>query len=146
MVRMYVSKARRAMGDEDLQRIVETSRRHNVPARVSGMLLFGNKRFLQLLEGPGPAVERTYRRVLSDTRHCDAMLVYDGTGEPLRISEWPMAFARAEEVRHVPAVASLIELAEGDDAEPLAADAALRLFIDLRRELTRRSAQTVDVR
>ena len=128
------------MKEADLQQIVETSRLRNAAARVSGMLLFGNNRFLQLLEGPGPAVERTYRRVLSDARHRDAMLVYDGIGEPLRFAEWPMAFVRSECVRDVPALAPLIDLADGDEVRPLRADAALKLFLDLRRELCRQSA------
>ena len=141
MVRLYLSSARRALSEGDLQQIVATSRRRNADARVSGMLLFGNNRFLQLLEGPGPAVERTYRRVLSDARHRDAMLVYDGIGEPQRFTEWPMAFVRAECVRGVPALASLIDLADGDDVRPLRPDAALKLFLDLRRELCRQKAE-----
>ena len=137
MVRVYLSTARRALSEVDLQDIVAASQCRNAAARVSGMLLFGNDRFLQLLEGPGPAVERTYRRVLSDARHHDAMLVYDGIGEPLRFTEWPMAFARAESFANVPSVAPLIALADGGDVKPLRADRALKLFLDLRKELFR---------
>lgn len=140
MVRVYLSSARQAFSAADLAQILETSRRRNAAARVSGMLLFGNNRFLQLLEGPGPAVERTYRRVLGDARHRDPMLVYDGIGEPQRFTEWPMAFMRAECVRDVPTVAPLIDLADGDYLRPLRADTALKLFLDLRRELCRQGA------
>ena len=47
---------------------------------------------------------------------------------------------RAECVRDVPTVAPLIDLADGDYLRPLRADTALKLFLDLRRELCRQGA------
>ena len=142
MVRMYLSTARPGLSTDDLQHIVDVSRRQNAAARVSGVLLFGNGRFLQLLEGPGPAVERTYRRVLGDQRHRDAVLVYDGKGEPLRFTQWAMGFLRAELVGHLPSVVRLMDLATDEDSSPLRAEAALRMFLELRRELARDDAAT----
>ena len=140
MVRMYLSTARPGLSTDDLQRIVDVSRRQNLLARVSGMLLFGYGRFLQLLEGPGPAVDRTYRRVLSDQRHRDAVLVYDGKGDPLRFTQWAMAFLRAEQLEHLPSVGRLMDLAPDAAAPLLQAEAALKMFLDLRRELSRKDA------
>jgi len=140
MIKMYLSAARPGLSKDDLQHILDVSRRHNALARVSGMLLFGNGRFLQLLEGPAPAVERTYQRVLSDQRHRDPVLVYAGKGEPLRFTQWAMGLLRTEDVGHLPAVARLFNLAPDEDAHPLRAEAALKMFLDLRRELFGQSA------
>jgi hypothetical protein len=134
MVRVYLSTVRPGITEDDVRAIVEVSRSRNALARVSGMLLFGSGRFLQLLEGPGPAVDRTYRRVLSDPRHRDVVLIYDGMGEPLRFTDWPMGYARAEQFVHLRSLAPLMGLGQRGEEAKLTSDAALRLLLDLRKE------------
>lgn len=140
MVRVYLSRARPGLTEADVRQIIDGSRLRNACARVSGMLLFGNGRFLQLLEGPGATVERIYRRILSDFRHRDAVLIYDGKGEPLRFTEWPMGYACAEQYVHLPSAAPLMALDSTAEISTLSSDAALRLLLELRRECANQSA------
>jgi hypothetical protein len=134
MVRIYLSKVRLGLTQDEVDNIVCVSRERNAACRVSGMLLSGNGMFLQLLEGPGPAVERTYRRVLSDSRHRDVVLVYDGIGEPLRFTDWPMGYARADQYAHLAAISPLIDGATGHGWPAIGSDVALKLLLDIRRD------------
>lgn len=140
MVKVYRSKSRPGLGDADITQILAQSRRHNPTLGVSGMLLFGRGRFIQLIEGPGPAVERTYRRILSDPRHADVVLVYDGSGEPRRFMEWAMGFARIEPYSHLSSVTHFMQLDEAMDVVGFSSDAALKLLLDFRRECAHSNA------
>ena len=49
---VYVSTASRAMSDADLNEILDVSRRKNRERDVTGVLLYLDRGFLQVLEGP----------------------------------------------------------------------------------------------
>ena len=133
MIKVYRSKARPGLRDADIDALLQSSRRNNRAVGIGGMLLFGRGCFVQLIEGAGPAVERTYRRILSDPRHIDAMLLYDGSGEPRRFPGWSMGFARLECFIHLPCVESFLQHVEEADAEGFGADAALAMLLEFRR-------------
>ncbi len=142
MVKIYRSKARPDLTDAEITSLLESSRRNNAGLGVSGMLLFGAGCFLQILEGPGPAVERTYRRILSDPRHTDAVLLYDGKGEPRRFGGWAMGFARLEPFAHVGSVARFLQHDHTREQGGFGPEAALKLLLDLRRESAGSDAAT----
>lgn len=133
MVKVYRSKARPGIADADIEAILASSRRHNEVVGVTGMLLLGNGYFVQVIEGGGPAVDRTYLRILRDPRHRDAVLLYDGSGEPRRFGGWSMGFARMEPHANVPSVARF--LSHDHDLEPygFGPEAVLALLLDIRR-------------
>jgi len=134
LVKVYRSSVRPGLTDAEIPSILDASRRHNRTLGLSGMLLFGRGRFLQVLEGPGPAVERTYRRILSDARHRDVVLVYDGANEPRRFTEWALGYAAIEPYAHLASVAHFMRLDESAELAGLDADAAFRMLLDFRRE------------
>jgi len=134
MVKVYRSTMRPGLADADIASILESSRRHNQALGLSGMLLQGRGRFIQVLEGPGPAVDRTYRRILSDVRHRDVVLVYDGANEPRRFTDWAMGFAHIEPYAHLASVSHFMQLDEALDLVGFDSDAALRMLLDFRRE------------
>lgn len=142
MVKIYRSKARPGLADSEIDALLETSRRNNRAIGVGGMLLSGGGSFLQILEGPGPAVERTYRRILSDPRHTDAVLLYDGKGEPRRFVGWAMGFARLEPYAHIASVARFLQQEHARDSAGFGPEAALTLLLDLRRESAGSDAAT----
>lgn len=135
MVKVYRSKARAGIADADIEAILTSSRRHNEAAGVSGMLLLGKGYFVQIIEGNGPTVERTYRRLLSDPRHADAMLLHDGSGEPRRFGGWPLGFARMESHADLPSVARFLQIDHESDPYEFSAEAAMALLLDFRRIL-----------
>lgn len=135
MVKVYRSKARSGITDADIEAILQTSRRHNEAADVTGMLLIGNGYFVQIIEGTGPTVDRTYRRILSDGRHSDAVLLYEGSGEPRRFGGWAMGFAHMEPHAEVPSVGRFLQHDHEADPYGFTSDAALALLLDFRRIL-----------
>jgi len=142
MVKVYRSRARPGLVEADITGILQSSRRHNQALGLSGMLLCGRGCFIQLLEGPGPAVDRTYRRILSDARHRDVVLVYDATNEPRRFIDWAMGFAHMEPYAHLASVSHFMQLDDTMDLVGFDADAALKMLLEFRRECAQSPAAT----
>ena len=58
-----------------MEQILETSRRRNAARAVTGYLCFNAEYFLQALEGPVAAVNKTFHRIHGDPRHAGAALL-----------------------------------------------------------------------
>ena len=94
---VYASAATRDMSPEELATILETARRNNREAGVTGMLLYHEGSFLQALEGEREVVESIYERIEEDPRHTDAMILFRGVVEERSFERWSMGFYRSAE-------------------------------------------------
>lgn len=65
----YGSASVAPMGEAELHAVLEASRRNNARAGVTGLLLYRDQSFFQVLEGAERAVHDTYRRIRADPRH-----------------------------------------------------------------------------
>jgi hypothetical protein len=87
----YISTAKGPVDQALLDEILSVSRRNNMPAGVTGLLVSGGRRFLQVLEGPDQAVLATYARVQSDPRHRGFVLIGCEQVSERAFGEWSMA-------------------------------------------------------
>ena len=93
---VYVSHEVRPLTTADLDALLEESRRNNARLEVTGMLLYHDGDFMQVLEGEEEAVREIYRRIVADPRH-SGILVLDDTPVPDReFAGWWMGFRRVE--------------------------------------------------
>ena len=107
---LYVSLLRD--GDESvLPAILESARRHNARQGITGMLLYRNGHFLQVLEGPSAAVQETYGRILQDERHRYVCKLDELRVERRAFGQWTMGFQALDgrELARHPDVAILFE-------------------------------------
>lgn len=74
----------------DLESILDACQRNNPLRCISGMLLFDNGHFLQLLEGDRGAVSDCFLRIAKDTRHRDVQLLICGPIEARLFTRWSM--------------------------------------------------------
>ena len=65
----YASRASEWLSREDLRHIAETAQRRNRDLGITGLLLYVEGDFLQVLEGPGVAVEGVYAIIEADPRN-----------------------------------------------------------------------------
>ena len=73
----YVSTATGQMLREDVLAILSVARRINHEKRVTGLLLFDGRSFLQVLEGDEDAARETYDRIAKDERHRDLVVLFE---------------------------------------------------------------------
>ncbi|MBV9785429.1 MAG: BLUF domain-containing protein [Acidisphaera sp.] len=78
--------------EAEIRQILEKSRANNHRDGITGALLFSSGSFVQVLEGPIAALERTFETIQRDPRHRDVTVLQiaeSNRGFPA----WSMAFA-----------------------------------------------------
>lgn len=71
--------------------------RNNTALTVTGMLLFAQGRFLQVLEGERKDVHHTYEKIRDDSRHDHVTLLADKPIQERSFSHWNMGFKLLQE-------------------------------------------------
>ncbi len=118
--------------EAELARILAASRRHNAAGGLTGVLLRGQRGFLQVLEGSMPALEDVYDRIAVDLRHTGLELLHLSTIGGRDVADHPMGYLQRDEAEDSAAAASLrgaggqgtIQAAIHDIAASLRQDAA----------------------
>lgn len=87
---LYFSQSTDAISDEQVQNIMESSRRNNPATGITGVLVHGGGLFMQVLEGPEQAVLRTYVKILDDQRHKNCQIIYVTPIEKRIFEGWSM--------------------------------------------------------
>lgn len=88
---LYCSQFKPETSKEDIENIFQTSRKNNSAAKITGVLMHGGGRFMQVLEGPDQAVLRTYLEITNDTRHSNCLIIYVTPVKDRIFSSWEMA-------------------------------------------------------
>ena len=55
---------------DNVKQILTSSRKNNPSVEVTGLLIYAEDLYLQLLEGPTPALEETFNKIKSDNFLC----------------------------------------------------------------------------
>lgn len=103
---VYASQLR---GDESvLSAIHSHAVRNNTAHTITGMLLYANRRFLQVLEGERDVVHTTFSHIKADPRHEQVTLILEQPIEAHYFQHWNMGFRQLsdEALAQHPAYAS----------------------------------------
>ena len=89
---VYLSAAVTWFSSKELHDMLATCRANNERDGLTGMLLYKDGNFMQVLEGEEPAVRALQQRIAADLRH-RGMIVIDSGPTPAReFGAWSMAF------------------------------------------------------
>ena len=89
---VYVSSATLPFSGEDLRALLATCRKNNAELGVTGMLLYKDGNFMQVLEGDEEAVRGLYDRIETDPRHNGEIVLQQGPAEERQFPDWSMGF------------------------------------------------------
>lgn len=93
MIRLlYSSHAAPGLPAEALVAILATARDRNPATGITGVLVYHQGRFVQVLEGPVAAVELLMARIETDLRNTDIERLYEEDAEARLFGDWSMAF------------------------------------------------------
>ncbi|MDM7891289.1 BLUF domain-containing protein [Curtobacterium caseinilyticum] len=90
---VYASRAVVGFGLDDLDALLTHSRRANADAGITGLLLFKDHRFLQLLEGPAAAVREKMAFIAEDPRHEQVTVLLEEDVPTRQFPDWTMGYA-----------------------------------------------------
>ena len=81
------------LGSQDLESILIGARKRNCLLGVTGLLVYRNGEFLQLLEGDYDVVQHIYHDViLYDERHTSIGIAWQGSVAQRSFAQWSMGF------------------------------------------------------
>lgn len=90
---IYASAASQPFSMEEIQELLEKSRNNNAALGVTGMLLYEDGSFFQVLEGERESVAKVYTKVAADKRHQRvSKLIYEPI-EERHFGDWSMGHA-----------------------------------------------------
>jgi hypothetical protein len=93
---IYASTAHDKLSECELRDLLDVSRRNNAAAGITGMLLYRDGNFLQILEGGREAVHALLDRIKADRRHFGVMVVLETEIERRSFDGWSMGFRALE--------------------------------------------------
>lgn len=94
---IYVSSATKMMNDEELLFLLEQSRRKNLTLNITGLLLYAEGTFIQILEGGRAEVEDLfYKTIAVDPRHHLVTVTMTGLEPKRSFPDWSMGFKSME--------------------------------------------------
>lgn len=99
---VYASAATVEFDQEDLVELLRRARENNESLGVTGMLLFHDGSFIQVLEGPPDVVDALFSKIASDPRHGDTTLIYRGQKTERCFGRWSMGFEHVLDRREMP--------------------------------------------
>ena len=91
---LYHSVAVQPFTEAQLQDLLGQARGFNTRHCLTGILLYSDGRFVQLLEGDEQSVRQLYARIQHDPRHTQVVTVSEGPGPCRRFADWSMGFGR----------------------------------------------------
>ena len=89
---IYASSAVELFSPADLVALLQTSRRNNTAAGITGMLLYKSGNFIQALEGEEEAVRRLHAKIAHDPRHRGLLTLTEHTAARRQFGDWSMGF------------------------------------------------------
>lgn len=90
---IYLSSGVKIFSDEEINDLLKISRENNQKNGITGLLLYSDGNFMQILEGEKEAVESTYNKILNDTRHRNVILITNESIKQRNFSEWKMGYS-----------------------------------------------------
>ena len=88
----YVSTACDCLKLDDIHRILESSKANNAQLGVTGILVYCNKHFFQILEGSEETVKELFETISIDCRHDNVIKIQEGYVNARDFADWSMAF------------------------------------------------------
>ncbi len=100
---VYASAATVEFDQDHLERLLDRARQNNTRLGVSGVLLFKDGTFFQVLEGDSQVVNQLYEMIEHDSRHNNVLVLATREIKERNFSEWSMGFTRdSQQISELP--------------------------------------------
>jgi hypothetical protein len=132
---VYISSAVELFTKEELEALLEKSRRNNHAAGITGMLLYKDGNFMQFLEGPREPVIALSERIQADPRHHGMMVLLQEEKAKRQVEEWSMGFKRydAGEKLAVPGLNNFLDLPLNSEQFLLDPSRTMKLLLSFKK-------------
>lgn len=89
---VYTSMSNQKMSDDNLKELLKKSRLKNEKLNITGMLLYLEPFFIQILEGEEERINEIINVIKQDSRHYKVKVIYKKPIEQRSFPHWTMGF------------------------------------------------------
>ncbi len=89
---IYISHAVQPFTEKELIALLDISRKNNKQLGITGMLLYLNEKFIQVLEGKRETVKELINKIEKDPRHKRLSVLLEGNTRARIFHNWSMGF------------------------------------------------------
>jgi hypothetical protein len=89
---IYSSHAAPGFKEEELTSLLVQARERNKDYLVTGLLLYFDGKFIQLIEGEKQTIKQLYNNIINDKRHSGISLLKEGDSETRYFPDWSMGY------------------------------------------------------
>ncbi|NOT84128.1 MAG: BLUF domain-containing protein [Methylococcaceae bacterium] len=94
---VYASLATQKFTDDQLLSLLKKARDNNERLDITGMLLYRDGFFMQVLEGDLDDIEELFDVIADDSRHSDIIVVYKKPIKQRSFAKWTMGFNKIDD-------------------------------------------------
>jgi hypothetical protein len=99
---LYCSLATKLMREDELDALTQSAERLNRIDHITGMLMYGDGVFVQLIEGPRDAINDLWERILKDKRHYGVVQLYHRREVEARVCDgWGMHYVERQHLQAI---------------------------------------------
>lgn len=108
---VYTSVSNQEMSDDDLKELLKRSRTKNQNLNITGMLLYLDPFYIQVLEGEESTVDRLFNIIKDDPNHEKVSIIYKKAIAERSFSDWSMGFNKVsnEDLESIPGFCDFLE-------------------------------------
>ena len=88
----YVSSAKETLSSNDLEHLFSVNKRNNTDLNVSGILIYSDGNFLQILEGEEQKIQNLFHKISQDARHNNIIKLIDTSIESRVFDDYEHGF------------------------------------------------------
>jgi len=87
---VYVSNRKETCSKEEIKKILDSCKRNNPSLNITGVLLYSDDKFIQLVEGDSNEINALYERIKTDERHQNCVMIYNAPISEKTFPSWHM--------------------------------------------------------
>ena len=88
---VYVSNRNQNCSQKEIDNILGSCEKNNPKLNITGVLLYSDKKFIQLVEGDAKVITNLYDKIKGDSRHSNTMMISFGPIKEKSFPSWNMA-------------------------------------------------------
>lgn len=93
----YMSSQANVLSEKDIEELLYQVREKNKRLAITGLLLLIQGKFVQYIEGPENVIEKVYKKIKSDPRHNELLLLDKGELNERQFTDWSMAYHKIKD-------------------------------------------------
>lgn len=129
---VYISAATQVLSENDVLTLLDQARGKNELDGITGLLMYHDAQFFQVLEGPKLAVKTCFKRISKDPRHKGLIILSEEECTARMFSEWRMAMAKISAFREPlkSQLTDLLQVVRETSANEVQQNRVISIFID----------------